>query len=225
MAIKELSLVEVEEQGDRAPIWALNNSAKSDDVGVPGDLLISVPRPNSPTPDLVRVEQTFLAIELTGQVPRKNLLDSSEFRKAVTNRRLILVSPEQAAKINNREGSDVERRRLAEIRNFVRTAGAARTISDANVSITSTSDDYSDDDDAAANEINAADVGNLEKTSEGFDQAFTMWVTRLQEKSDVECKNDILGRRNLKRKEVKYLVKSLADKPKTIAWLKSRLAR
>lgn len=74
---------------------------------------LSVPRAHGRGSDNVNIPITFLPIDLTGQVPKGDLLQSSQFRRAVSSGALLLVSDEDAQKMLEQPGAQEELERLA----------------------------------------------------------------------------------------------------------------
>lgn len=76
------------EQSPRGPIWVFNNTSGDNR----SDILFSSARLNGTKIDTVRVPTSFLPIDLTKQVPRKQVLEGAEFRRAISRNLLRLVS-------------------------------------------------------------------------------------------------------------------------------------
>lgn len=95
------------EKSNTGPVWVLNTSKGSNR----SIIVLSVPKAQGGT-DNVRVPVTFLPINLTDQVPKRQLLQSSDFRRAVSSRWLSLVSEEEAQKVMGRPGAQEEIDRL-----------------------------------------------------------------------------------------------------------------
>jgi hypothetical protein len=223
MAIRKLTLHEIEMQDPRAPIWALNNANRSE-VGLIGDILIGIPKLNGSKVDHLRIEHTWLPVELTGQIPRSQLLESSEFRQAITDRLIVVVDEETAKRINSKEGASAERKKLATLRAHVKTGGAARTISDANVEISSGDKDHDQPEDMATVDKGTR-IGSRVENIDGLAPAFKLWADRLTSRSDLDILGEIKLRGAIKRSEARYLLSQLKGKPKSSKALKSSLAK
>lgn len=137
-----LSLYEVAKQESFAPIWALNNAFKSH-IAAEGDLIICIPRVNGAAVDVLRLERTWLPIDVTAQVPRAQILQSTEFRKAVQEKLVVLVSDEYAQKLLKSEGADEEKLRLDSKREYIKSATGVQPLSE----VSSSADDEEDNPD------------------------------------------------------------------------------
>ncbi len=207
---KFLTVSELETQPLNAPIWALNGSAESE-VGQAGDVHVGIPKLQGSKVDPLYLPQTFLPQCLTDQIPRPQLLASSEFRNAINNRLIKLITPEFANAVLSEDGVDSERQRLDDLKRNVREATAARSITQPGAEIFNTaelSNRSADDEQPKATELSSA---------------FTMFATSLTLKSDQDAVNLIRGRGKISRREVNHLLKTLTDKPKTRAMLKAKL--
>lgn len=210
---KYLTVSELEAEDQKLPIWALNGSADSE-IRQAGDVHVGIPKINGSKIDPLYLPQTFLPQCLTDQIPRAQLLASSEFRNAVNNRLLTLVTPEFAAHMLEDDGVEEEKERLVALRRTVRDATAARSISQSGAEIYSTSELT----DKTNEQVEARAPGEL-------DASFVMFANSLTLKTDIEATNSIRSRGRVSRSEVEHLVKTLHDKPKTIAMLKDKLAQ
>ncbi len=223
MAIRKLTLHEIELQDPRAPIWALNNANKSE-VGLQGDIIIGIPKLNGSKVDHLRIEHTWLPVELTGQIPRSQLLESSEFRQAITDRLIIVIDEDTAKRLQSKEGASVERKKLATLRAHIKSGGAARTISDANVEISSGDKDHDQPEDVATIDRGTKIGSRVEKIG-GLEPAFKLWADRLSSRSDLDILSELKMRGGLKRSEAKYLLGELKSKPQSTSALKKALKK
>ena len=205
---KYLSISELEAGNQLEPIWAINNSANSE-VGQPGDVHCGIPKINGTKLDALYIPQSWLPVCLTDQIPRGQLLASSEFRNLVNSELVTLVTAEYASQIASQDGASEEKERLAEMKRAVRVATQARTISGSGAEIISTQE--LDKEDEAA------------KGPKELDQSFIMFANNLTLKSDIEALNLIRGRGKFSGLEIKNLIKTLNDKPKVVAFLKSKI--
>lgn len=204
---KYVTISELEANDKLTAIWAINNSANSD-VGQPGDVHCGVPKINGTKLDPLYVPQSWLPVSLTDQIPRAQLLASSEFRNLVNSKLVLLITPEYAQQVLAQEGAAEERERLAEMKRAVRAATQARTISASGAEIISTQEITEDETPQGPKELA---------------QSFIMFADNLTLKNDIEALNLIRGRGKFSGLEIKHLVKTLADKPKVVAFLQSKL--
>ncbi len=97
------------EGNEKGPVWVLNNFNEG---GEKAKIVIGIPRSNGNGVDIVRVAKTFIPINVSNQVSRAQLLQSSEFRKAIDNKSLLLVDPEYASVILSTEEGKEESNRI-----------------------------------------------------------------------------------------------------------------
>lgn len=223
--MKLLNISELDAQGTKnnKPIWGIN-TAPSSDIQHEGEILLQISSPNSATPDLLRVPQTWLPIELTRDITRRRLLESSEFRRAVSSELIGLISEEQARMMLNQSGAVEEQKRLVELRKQVRAAGSARTIADGKAEI-ARADGVRDDDDKpnGRNRTTVISYGDDDEGKPGVTQTavediepgikpnFKMWVDKMNNKADdVATKNEIRSRHSFTTPELRYLSRNLA---------------
>ena len=89
----EITIASLEEGDHTKAIWALNGSANSA-ARQAGEVHIGIPKRNGTKVDDLFLPMTWLPIRITDQIPRAQLLESSEFRNAVNNGLLTLISEE-----------------------------------------------------------------------------------------------------------------------------------
>lgn len=207
--MKYISVSDLEQGDQTQPIWALNGSADSE-VGQPGEVHVGIPKINGSKIDDLHLPQTWLPTNLTDQIPRNQLLASSEFRNAVNNRVITLISPEFAKEILSQEGVAEERDRLMDMKRAVREATAARSIQQSGADVISTSELTE-----AAVEASQADPNELAP-------GFLMFAATLESKGDIEALNLIRARQKFTGRELDHLLSQLHDKPKTQAFIKER---
>ena len=129
MKINYITISDVAKQEAFAPIWALNTTVKSL-VAEAGNLIIGIPRLNGAGIDVLRLDKTWLPIDVTAQVPRSQVLQSTEFRRAVQERLIALISDETAQKILRSEGAEEEQRRIDSQREYIRAATGVQPLAD-----------------------------------------------------------------------------------------------
>lgn len=213
-----LTISELESGGPKDPIWCLNTSANSD-AGQAGEIHVGIPKQNGTKIDPLFIPKTWLPQELTLQIPRAQLIDSSEFRQTINKGLITLIDAASAKAILAQEGAEEEQRRLDDLRRHIRQAGAAKTISASGSEITMIS----------GGEEEAVDnTGEKDVTAEGdsgLSPGFAMFAERLREMDDVNALNAIRSRRKFSGKELRYLKSNLPDKPKTVKAITAQLTR
>lgn len=224
--IRALSMSELEEQASSVPIFAINSSAESA-VGRAGEILLGIPKINGTKVDPLRIAQTWLPVELTRQISRSQLLAASEFRQAIDSKLIILISAADAQKLEKQSGARHERERIAAAQTHVRTASAARTISDSTAEI-SRADGGQDEDDSHREEshltVAQQAAAGVENTEDGITPSFSMWADRLALDTDIGATNTMRSKGRFSKKELRYLLVNLPNHPKTIARIKKVLA-
>jgi hypothetical protein len=103
-----LSYLEIEKASVRR-IWAINKTpAKSR-----RQLIFTVQKNSGSGVDVVFIPSTWIPIDLTGQIPKKTLLASSDFRKAIANGVIEILTEAEAAVLNKKEGATQEKERVS----------------------------------------------------------------------------------------------------------------
>lgn len=201
MKIQRLTLDTVLNQGNTEPVWCINNTPQSMGTRA-GDLVIMVPKIHgNGTPDKVMIPRTWLPYNLIRQVPRQQLLQSTEFLRAVNNELIIIVSSEYAAYLESKEGAAEERERLRQYRERVHNATARVVTED-------------------------TDTKKTEEESEedGFDPVFIMHVNQWNTMQDIDVLNTLRASKYT-RKQYQYILKSLTNHPRTAAAIQKVLHR
>lgn len=201
MKIQRLTLDDLLNQNSTDPVWCINNTPQSMGARA-GDLIIMVPKVHgNGTPDKVTIPRTWLPYNLIRQVPRPQLLQSTEFLRAINNELIIIVTPEYAAYLETKEGAAEERERLRQYRERVHNA-TARTV---------TEDSTSNKEDE-------------EQEEQGFDPVFIMHVNQWNTMQDIDVLNT-LRTSKYTRKQYQYILKSLTNHPRTAAAIQKVLHR
>lgn len=119
------------------PVYLINTAG--DIVSGGGDVHISVPRKDGSVTSIT-VPKTWLPTEATALVPRKFLLESSNFMSSLSKGLVQAVTVEEATRLSNRPGADSERQRLKTVAEAVKIAAQAKGIG-RNVTISTDGDD------------------------------------------------------------------------------------
>jgi len=206
------------EQGNLTdPIWAVNNSVASK-ARQQGEVHIGIPKTNGTKLDDLFLPMTWLPICLTDQIPRKQLLDSSEFRDAVNSKVLQLITEEHAKLLLSQDGADEEAERLDERKRQIEEATAARTIQDSGAEIVSMQELADRAKGGASIESNDRSV--REEKESPVEPGFAMFVETLITMPDAEALNKIRARNSAKRSEITYMLDRLRHKEKVVAFLR-----
>lgn len=208
---KYYTVSEIEAQVGNLPIWALNGSSQSE-VGQAGDVHVGIPKINGGSKvDGLHLLMTFLPQCITDQIPRAQLLASSEFRNAVNSKLVILITQEYADKLLSGPGVKDEQARLNQLKRQVKEALASRSISGSGAEIVNTS------------EMTERGTKTTAAASGELNASFVMFANSLTQKTDIEAMNSLRSRARFSRAEARHMVKLLSDKPKTVAFLKAKL--
>jgi len=236
--MKTLTISDLERQGPKStdPIWILNTAPDSL-LETQGEVFLSIPKLNAQGNDPLRVPQTWIPIEVTRAIPRRQLLASTEFRSAINSQLITPISAETAQKMLRQSGATEEIQRLDQLARHIRRAGAARTISDSQTEIRR-ADGVKDDDDQDRPETKKVAISSfddstsvaqraaagVENVAEGITPAFNIWLERLNEGTDVEASNAIKSRRKFSTAELRYLSANLLPSfTKTIAMVNKNI--
>lgn len=238
--MKTLSISDLLQAGVNANVgvWIIN-SAKNSELGLNGDLYLQVPKLNGSKSDPLKIEQTWLAQDLTRKIPRAQLIEASEFRNLVETQLITLITEEHAKRINGRDGADLERRRLQTTRLQPKTLEAARRVS-IKAEISRADGTKDDDDDLKvdivgpdgrkqelhdAAEIAAAAAHGLDLDDDGMTATFVMFSAKLQREADAQALNAIRTYGKISSKELRYLKRRLTKHPITSKAITAQLAQ
>ncbi len=223
MAIRELSIDELEASGDKGSVWILNSAARSVHQ-LEGELLINIPNAQGKA-ELLRVAQSWLPQNATARFTKRRLMESTEFRNAVVEGLVTLIDEKTAGLILKEDGSKEEQQRLAKLANHVKEQGSARKISDAKV-------DIINDNQINSGNTTPTEVFNSDQTqaikagatsANGMSPNFMAFFEKMKSQDDVSALNSIKSRNSFSRKELRFLRDNLPAHPKTTKVLRSRL--
>jgi hypothetical protein len=213
---KSMTIADLEDSGEKGAVWVLNTMTGD----MQGQLLINVPKKHGNGQDLVRVPKTFIPMDLTDQVSKGQLLESSEFRKTITGGLLKLITPEYAELVLSSDEGKEERRRVTNEMNKAKTIIA-------NAGIASDDDDEVDVEDASkeARKLrDGSDNGKSGKTAKANVKLQTAVNNGLEAEENekqilARIKNHAVGN-DLTMADVKWLNTKLGDKPRIKKYLK-----
>lgn len=214
---RSMTIAELEETGEKGSVWVLNTMTGD----MQGQLLINVPKKHGNGQDLVRVPKTFIPMDLTDQVSKGQLLESSEFRKTITGGLLKLITPEYADLVLGSDEGREERRRVTNEMNKAKTIIA-------NAGVASDEDDDEVDAEDAGREArklrDGADNGKSGKTAKANVKLQTAVNNGLEAEENekqilARIKNHAVGN-DLTLSDIKWLNSKLGDKPRIKKYLK-----
>lgn len=93
--IDKYTTLEQLEKEDRGPVYVINNLKG----GYKGMIIVPIARRSGNGQDVLRIPPTFIPVDLTLQVSKSQILDSTEFRRTVGKKLVILVNPEYARRL------------------------------------------------------------------------------------------------------------------------------
>lgn len=250
MAIKRLSLAHFDAEGmkNNKPIWGLNSVADSDLKQI-GEVHLGIKQSNgNGSPDPLFLPVSWLPVELTSMVPRRRLLESIEFRKAVNSKLITLISEKDARRMLDQPGARNEQKRLDAEKSHVKEIGAARTINKKLVSVTKTEaqgndedDDGPDtdsikprvydfddsDDDHVIDAAKSVVTSGVDEYKPGIKQSFKMWLDRLNAKNDDdEAFSLIKSRQSFTTRELRFMTRNLrSSMPRSLRLVTKGLER
>ena len=191
--MRTLTLQELQ-QTKTGPVWVLNSSTDMYPPG--GDVFVTVNGPdNRPIP--ISIELTWLPKDLTLHAPRKSILESSYFYKAINEGILRIISEEDAQAILSKKGADREAERLRAQSEVVRQATRAKGISD---TVTISGGSSLDDNQQI---IDLTDVD--QSFDDSVSASFKAWTSALNQLEEDDAISKIKTRGNLSIEECYYL--------------------
>lgn len=102
-------------------VWVLNNFSGD----ARGDIYIDVAKQSGQGTDLIMIPNTFVPVNLSDQVSKKQLIKSSDFRRAINSRYVLLISDKDAADKLAEDGAQEEADRVRGLISGKNEAGAA----------------------------------------------------------------------------------------------------
>lgn len=223
MAKKEVRVLSSQDliDAEHGAIFVLNTTNK---VGIPngGDVFITVEVGKSTR--TLKVPRTWIPIEVTKAIPRKNLTDSASFLEAIGKGLITPIDNEDAKAIMRQSGYAEELRRLEEFEATVREASRAKGIGK-NVTVSGgQEDDEQEAREVKRKKVSVVSLAGDDDEDEGqatVSASFQAWVSKLNAlDNEVEARNEIRTRGELEEEEAHYMLENIVY-PK----IKSRLAK
>jgi hypothetical protein len=175
------------------------------------------------------VKQSWLPIDVAQYIPRDRLLQATQFRRAVIEGLITVISRDDAERLLSQDGAFEERQRLSAAEAFVRNEAKPHTIADSKVEMTRT-DGVKDDDDKPSVEFFGGEESLAQATKRGVDTdedgllpGFRGFADRLVDEADASVMNALRARGKFTRRELKYLASILTNHPKTLKQIRARL--
>jgi hypothetical protein len=190
-------------------VFVLNTSGGLRGLTGGGDVFISVEVGKSSR--TLKVPRTWIPIEVTKSVPRKNLLESAYFLEAVGKGLITPIHADDALAMTRKSGYSDELRRLEEFENQVREAGKAKGIG-RNVTV---SGGTQDEDEERVEEVKRKRVSVVSLSRDDNDEdekatvsvAFQAWVSKLNALgNEASARNEVRSRGELEEEEAHYMM-------------------
>lgn len=224
MAVKTISIFDVEAQTKNEPIWVLNNSKRSR-IRDAGNIIIGIQQLRGDRTDPLVIAQTWLPQRVNVKFTREQILTSNEFRDALYKNLIVLIDDQTANRLLAKPEAKREQARLKAKEDNIAAAGAARTIGMANVTIVGQDGKVDQPEEFVS--LNGKTL-EPEDPSEGLEPRFKAWADRLPEgRDDIDVKNEVQSQDQLRKRQVLYLLHVLSEDqfPKTVAMLNRAIGR
>jgi hypothetical protein len=221
---KEITLRELENL-ETSAVYVINSSPRSHR----GEIIFSVPRPNGVGEDVIRVPKTWIPVDLSDQVEKKNLMQSSRFRLNVSKKLLTLIHPDVAERVLEGEDATAEKERLDNLR-------SAATALMRSAPTTGRNNDDDDDDEPQTptqrrrkamlkqqEDSNAQDP--VVKGGDVVTSAFDVLLQSLEGKRQDAVLNALRSEGSLSRKELKKVISKFGDMDKVTKWAEKKLEK
>lgn len=224
MAVKTISIFDVEAQANNEPIWVLNNSKRSR-IRDAGNIIIGIQQLRGDRTDPLVIAQTWLPQRVNVKFTRDQILTSNEFRDALYKSLIVLIDDATANRLLAKPEAKREQARLKAREDNVAAAGAARTIGMANVTIVGQDGKVDQPEEYVS--LNGKSM-EPQDPADGLEPRFKAWADRLPEgRDDIDVKNEVQSQDQLRKRQVLYLLHVLDEGlfPKTVAMLNRAIGR
>lgn len=95
MKLRTYSMASLEAQPDSGPVYVINRTSGEKR----GDVFLTVARKHGIGNDSVHIPLTWIPVDLTAVVNRRQLIEDNNFRQAITSGMLQLIHPDDAVKL------------------------------------------------------------------------------------------------------------------------------
>ncbi len=230
MAKKEVRTLSTQEliDSDHGAIYILNTTGNLGSVGRGGDVFVSVEVGKSAR--TLKIPRTWIPVEVTKTIPRKNLLESAYFLEAIGKGLITPIHTDDAKAMMNQSGYKDEIRRLEEFDASVREASKAKGISKS-VTVSGGRDQEEDEPEAEEIKRKKVSVVSLSRDEDDEDEkatvsvSFQAWVSKLNAlDNEVTARNEIRTNGELEEEEAHYMLEYIKY-PKIKAKLAKALGR
>lgn len=206
VTVRTMTLADVQKD-DNPSVYVLNKSKGPEK----GQIIIAVAKENGNGEDLLIIPRTFIPVDITAQISKEQLIKSTEFRKALNTRQLVIINPEDAQIILDTKEAQTEAERIYQSTQANRNSA----IDLGDVATTEVDGTFSD-------ALTQRGVHGDEIT---FNQARILQIFNVLEEDNNQDSaiSSILNMDDLTKDDLKYIYKKCDKKFKKVrAWAKSR---
>jgi len=219
--MKSLSIQEMLDDTSGGPIFVLNTS---DRVTRAGDVFITINIGNSARP--FKVPKTWIPMEVTRTLPRKNILESVHFMEALDKGLITAIPREDAAAIMKMRGYAEEVARLKAREDAAKAEGVAKGIGK-NVTVTGSNGEEEEAQQPLKINSKNVSVVSLNDDDEAGDEptvsaSFVGWVNKINALPYDKAIVEIRVRGSMEQEEALYLVEN-SKHPKIVKSLSKKL--
>lgn len=199
---QNLTLAQLQAQGQHDPIWVLNTSSRVEGVDETSEVVIPIRLRNGSNTALT-IPHTWAPVELTSQVPREDLLAAHTFRDAIRKNLIQPVTTEWAMNELADKETQVELKRLDKKARKVARAASSLSEDDSETVVAKTS----------------------ETVKPKVAQSFMNWVSRVSQMPETQILNEMKLRNKFSLAELRYLLKEVAHHSIVRAQIEGRIAK
>jgi hypothetical protein len=212
MAINAISISELDENIGGS-LWVLNDAQnmkrKNGQKGtIRGKIFIGIPDVAGKTTDGLVIPQTWLPIDVNTMVPRQQLLQSRQFRRALNDGLIKIISEEDAQRILSTVGAEEEQERLDRENDIVLEATKQRKIT-AEMTLVGGNRDDDDPDEGVEmfgeESLAEATKRGIEADEDGVQPSFKMLADRWADEGDMSVLNAMRARGKFTPAELRYM--------------------
>lgn len=206
MAIDGISIAHFDESnGGR--LWVVNNAANTKRK-LRGKVFIAIPDGSGRLTDGLVIPYTWLPIDVAAQIPKNELLQSRQFRRAVNDGLIKIISDEDAQRLLMQPGVEEEQERLERENDIVENATKQRGITAEMTVIGGGVDD--DEEEEAVEMFGEESLAKLTKRGieadeDGVQPSFKMLAERWSQESDMSVLNAMRARGKFTPSELRFM--------------------
>ncbi len=191
-----------------------------------GIISFTVPKLRGNGKDLVRVHKTWIPQDLSEQVTKQQLLDSSEFRSTVSKGLIEILNPEWAETILEREDAVLEKKRLMMISSASQRILQSQALTENANDALKRPNERTKGKEFEEGEVRVSGGEQREDENPTLVRFKTLLET-LEDKSEAQIMNALRNEGEFTRAQVVAVKKKFKkkDHPRIAAWAEKQLAR